>query len=160
MAALLALFVFTSAVAPTMLPDSLRPRPRIIVQATEARDSPSPRFIAVLQREAATPAFIVTVDMIGRSFTVKRVAADRPAGKSYELWIASNKFPAPRSLGIIGNAEFTRSNGLAPYDPAIIEEATFQVSLEPEGGSPTGAPTAVVFAGKLIQAAPGEGGAH
>jgi anti-sigma-K factor RskA len=33
----------------------------------------------------------------------------------------------------------------------VIKDATFAVSLEPEGGSPTGAPTGpVVFAGKLI----------
>ena len=33
--------------------------------------------------------------------------------------------------------------------------ATFAVSLEPEGGSPTGQPTGpVVFSGKLIKATP------
>ena len=40
---------------------------------------------------------------------------------------------------------------LAAYKPDVIKDATFAVSLEPEGGSPTGAPTGpVVFAGKLI----------
>ena len=42
---------------------------------------------------------------------------------------------------------------LAAYSPQMIEQATLAVSLEPEGGSPTGAPTGpVLFAGKLIQA--------
>jgi anti-sigma-K factor RskA len=157
MAAMFALFIVTSAVAPSLLPDSLRPKPRIIVQATDVPGPPPPRFVAVLQRDATSPAFILTVDLAERSLTVRRVGAERQAGKSYELWLVSNKFPAPRSLGLVSGAEFTRSGGLAPYDPSTIEDATFAVSLEPEGGSPTGAPSNVMFLGKLIESTPPQG---
>jgi anti-sigma-K factor RskA len=37
-------------------------------------------------------------------------------------------------------------------DPALIGEASFAVSLEPEGGSPTGAPSNVAFTGKPMEA--------
>jgi anti-sigma-K factor RskA len=154
MAAVFALFFITSTVAPTLLPDSLRPKPRVIVQVTEGIAPPPPRFVAVLQRDATSPAFILTVDISARSLTVRRVAAEREAGKSYELWLVSNKFPAPRSLGVVGGGEFTQSGNLSPYDPATINDATFAVSLEPEGGSPTGAPSNVMFLGKLVESTP------
>jgi anti-sigma-K factor RskA len=154
MAAVFALFIITSTVAPTVLPDSLRPKPRVIVQVTEGVAPPPPRFVAVLQRDATSPAFILTVDIANRSLTVRRVAAEREPGKSYELWLVSNKFPAPRSLGVVGGGEFTQTGNLTPYDPATISDATFAVSLEPEGGSPTGAPSNVMFLGKLIESIP------
>jgi len=154
MAAVFALFIITSTVAPTVLPDSLRPRPRVIVQVTEGVAPPPPRFVAVLQRDSTSPAFILTVDIADRSLTVRRVAAEREPGKSYELWLVSNKFPAPRSLGVVGGGEFTQTGNLTPYDPATISDATFAVSLEPEGGSPTGAPSNVMFLGKLIESIP------
>ena len=114
------------------------------------------RFVAVLQQDAASPAFILTVDIEGRSLTVRRVAADVQIGKSYELWLVSDRFPAPRSLGVVGDKEFTVDNRLAAYDPATITTATYAVTLEPEGGSPTGAPSSdVLWAGKLVQALPG-----
>src|ERR1700722_20191035 len=72
MAAVFALFIITSTVAPTVLPDSLRPRPRVIVQVTEGVAPPPARFVAVLQRDATSPAFILTVDIANRSLTVRR----------------------------------------------------------------------------------------
>jgi anti-sigma-K factor RskA len=154
MAAVFALLIVTSAFVPTLLPDALRPRPRVIVQMTDTPGPPPPRFVAVLQRDASSPAFILTVDIATRNLTVRRVAADREPGKSYELWLVSNKFPAPRSLGLVNGGEFTQSANLSPYDPATISDATFAVSLEPEGGSPTGMPTTVLYLGKLIESTP------
>jgi anti-sigma-K factor RskA len=157
MAAVFAMFILGSAIAPTILPDALRPKPRVIVQMAEGT-APPPRFVAALQRDAAAPAFILTVDFADRSLTLRRVSAEREPGKSYELWLVSNKFPAPRSLGVVSGGEFTQSGGLAPYDPATISDATFAVSLEPEGGSPTGAPSNVMFLGKLVESTPPQAG--
>jgi anti-sigma-K factor RskA len=154
MAAVLALFIVTQAIAPSVLPDALLPKPRVIVQTVETPAPPPPRFVAVLQRDANSPAFIITVDIANRNLTVRRVAAEREPGKSYELWLVSNKYPGPRSLGVVGSAEFTQNANLSPYDPATISDATFAVSLEPEGGSPTGTPSTVLFAGKLIESTP------
>jgi anti-sigma-K factor RskA len=84
---------------------------------------------------------------------VRRVAGGPPPGKSYELWLVSDRFPAPRSLGLVGTSDFTKPT-LANYDPAVISNATYAVSLEPEGGSPNGQPTEVLFAGKLIESEP------
>jgi anti-sigma-K factor RskA len=117
---------------------------------------PLPRsFVAVLQKDAQSPAFLMTVDVENRAFTVRPVAAERLAGKSYELWLVHEKLGAPKSLGVVGDAAFSISPRLQPYAASDIREATYAVSLEPEGGSPTGSPTGpVLFAGKLFQTKP------
>jgi anti-sigma-K factor RskA len=60
---------------------------------------------------------------------------------------------------VVGASEFTRSATLASYEPDTISAATFAVSLEPENGSPTGAPTGpVLWLGKLVESVPPETG--
>jgi anti-sigma-K factor RskA len=156
LAATLLLFVVASLVAPGLLPGRLRPKP----EAPSARaEAASPvRFVAVLQREATSPAFILTVDVANRNLTMRRVSAPREPGRSYELWLISNKLPAPRSLGLVSAGDFTQwsdvGSDIALDDPASIGDATFAVSLEPEGGSPTGAPSNVIFLGKPVESTP------
>ena len=139
-AAVLLAVVVTTVVDPQILPS----RPT----------AASGRFVAVLQQNASAPAFILTVDVETRTASVRRVSAEQQAGKSYELWLVSDRFAGPRSLGLVGASEFARPT-LASFDPATISGATFAVSLEPEGGSPTGAPTGpVLFTGKLVESVP------
>lgn len=163
LAAALAAVTVMSAVAPDRLPEALRPTPKIqtvevvreVVRTVEAPALTPARFVAVLQSSATAPAFIMTVDLSQRTMTVRRVAAEDRAGKSYELWLVSDRYPAPRSLGVLSAAEFTRAPTLAAFDHDVISTATFAVSLEPEGGSPTGEPTGpVMFSGKLVEATP------
>ena len=152
LAAVLVALVAIQAVNPAVLPGLLRPKPIEIVK-TETPVNAG-RFVAVLQQNAAAPAFILTVDVATRTASVRRVSAEQPAGKSYELWLVSDRFPAPRSLGLVGASEFARP-ALASYDPATVSSATYAVSLEPEGGSPTGAPTGpILFTGKLVESVP------
>jgi len=70
-----------------------------------------------------------------------------------ELWIIDAKLGAPRSLGVIG--ETARATRLSGYDPAVVESATYAVTVEPPGGSPDGKPSGPpVFTGKLIPVGP------
>lgn len=109
-------------------------------------------LVAVLQKDAQSPAFLVSVDIDNKLMTVRPVAAHREAGKSHELWIIHDSLGAPRSLGVIDDERAMTRPTLAAYKRDVIESATLAVSLEPAGGSPTGAPTGpVVFAGKMIE---------
>jgi anti-sigma-K factor RskA len=165
-AALAALFagVFvTSLVRPDLLPQQLRPQAQtveVVRTVEKAPDKPAEkpnRFVAVLQRDAVSPAFILSVDVDNRTMTVRRVAAEPAAGKSYELWLVSSKFSGPKSLGVVGADEFSKPAQLAGYDPQTISDATYAISLEPEGGSPTGTATGpILWTGKLIEAVPPE----
>ncbi|MGO8912159.1 MAG: anti-sigma factor domain-containing protein [Bradyrhizobium sp.] len=161
---------FTSAIAaalvamigvglflPDLLPDRMRPRPR--TQIVEAKVPPAPapsaQYVAVLQKEGGSPAFILTVDGATRSFTVRKVGASAEPGKSFELWLISDKLPRPRSLGVIGGGDFTSRPVLASYDSGMVKAATYAVTVEQAGGSPDGNPhSAPVFSGKLIEAVP------
>jgi anti-sigma-K factor RskA len=161
-ASALALIV-TSAVRPDLLPDQLRPKPQIVeVVRTVEKEVEKPadrpnRFVAVLQRDSVSPAFILTVDLDSRTMTVRRVAAEQMPDKSYELWLVSNRFGSPRSLGLVGDREFTPAQ-LATFEPGTISDAVYAISLEPTGGSPTGTPTGpVLWTGKLVETLPPPG---
>ena len=110
-------------------------------------------YVAILQKDAASPAFAVTVNLDRQELTVRPVAAHAPPGKAYELWIIDAALGAPRSLGVIGDKP--RAANLSAYDPAVVEGATYAVTVEPPGGSPDGKPSGPpVFVGKLIPVTP------
>jgi anti-sigma-K factor RskA len=155
-AAALLVMVGLQVYQPDALPDSIRPKPR--TQVVEVK-TPSPaaaaQYVALLQSGGGAPAFILTVDAATKNFTVRKVGAQPEAGRSYELWIVSDKLQRPRSLGVIGRNDFTARPVLSGYDADLVNQATYAVSIEPEGGSPSGAPTGpVVFTGKLIETVP------
>jgi anti-sigma-K factor RskA len=141
---------------PELLPSGIRPKPRTqVVEVKTPAPPAAAQYVALLQRDAGSPAFILTVDAATRNFTVRKVGATPEVGKSYELWIVSEKLQRPRSLGVIGGNDFTARPVLSGYDADLVNAATYAVSLEPEGGSKTGAPTGpVVYTGKLIETVP------
>ena len=108
-------------------------------------------YVAVFQKDDASPAFLLSVDLGARVLSVRRVAAPAQPGKTYQLWIASEKIGgAPQSLGLIDDESNVTRRLLSSYDPAVVEHATFGISLEPAGGSPSGRPTGPAFHAKLI----------
>jgi len=143
---------------PDLLPERIRPKPRtqVVEVKTPSAAAPSAQYVAVLQAQGGSPAFILTVDGATRNFTVRRVgAAAAEPGKTYELWLISDKLPRPRSLGVIGGGDFTTRPLLASYDSDVVNGATYAVTIEQPGGSPDGNPhSAPVYAGKLIETVP------
>jgi anti-sigma-K factor RskA len=159
LAACLAVLLVMGTVNPDALPGPLRPKQKVVeVVRTVEVPAPAPaEFVAVFQKDDSSPQFLLTFDLNKRQFTVRRVGAEPQAGKSYELWMVSEKFGSePRSLGVIGSANYTVRATLPEYDPVTVNRATFGISLEPEGGSPTGRPTEVLYHGKLLQTTPPE----
>jgi len=143
---------------PELLPDALRPKPRIQtveIKTPAPQPVPSAQYVALLQRDGGSPAFILTVDAATKNFTVRKVGTDAEPGKSFELWLISDKLPQPRSLGVIGGSDFTARPVLADYDAGTINSALYAVTVEQAGGSPDGKPhSAPVFTGKLIETVP------
>jgi anti-sigma-K factor RskA len=142
---------------PDLLPGAIRPmRTQVVEVKTPSAPTPrSAQYVAMLQKEGGSPAFILTVDAATRNFTVRKVGAAAEPGKSFELWLISDKLPRPRSLGVIGNGDFTARPVLASYDSDVINNATYAVTVEQAGGSADGVPhSAPVFTGKLIETVP------
>ena len=158
LAAALVAMLAVQVYQPELLPNALRPKPRIqTVEVKTPAPSPVPsaQYVALLQRDGGSPAFILTVDAATKNFTVRKVGADAEPGKSFELWLISDRLPQPRSLGVIGGSDFTARPVLADFDAGTINAATFAVTVEQAGGSPDGKPhSAPVFTGKLIETVP------
>src|ERR1700730_9730733 len=57
----------------------------------KSRRSAPHEYMAILQKDAASPAFAVTVNLDKLELTVRPVAAQAPPGKSYELWLIDSK---------------------------------------------------------------------
>jgi anti-sigma-K factor RskA len=143
---------------PDLLPEAMRPKPRTQVVEVKAPSAvaPAAQYVALLQGQSGGPAFILTVDGATKNFTVRKVGAPAAEpGKSYELWLISDKLPRPRSLGVIGTGDFTARPVLAGYDSDVVNGATYAVTVEQAGGSPDGNPhSSPVYAGKLIETVP------
>ena len=111
-----------------------------------------PTFVAVFQKDDASPAFLMSVDLVERRITIRQVAAPTEPGKTYQLWIASDRIgPAPQSLGLIEARQVTRT---LPFETALLRQATFGISLEDAGGSRTGRPAGNALHARLIEATP------
>ena len=160
LAAVLVAMIGVQLFSPDMLPAGLRPKPRtqvVEVKTPAPPAAPSAQYVALLQGSAGGPAFILTVDGATRNFTVRKVGAPPvEAGKSYELWLISDKLGGrPRSLGVIGGGDFTARTVLTGFDSDVINGGVYAVTVEQAGGSPDGAPHSTpVFAGKLIETVP------
>ncbi len=101
----------------------------------------TPQVVAVLATKDAGLSYRLT--QVGEELTVTRVAGTAaPAGQVHQLWIIAPG-ASPVSLGLLGDETLVVDY---PKPPAGW---MFAVSVEPEGGSPSGLPT-----GPVILAAP------
>jgi anti-sigma-K factor RskA len=104
------------------------------------------RYVAVLNAQGPEAPFIVSIDLASESVSIRRAGAEPQAGKSYELWAVGGGRDKPQSLGIIDAKLDIPAGRLGGFNPDTV----FAVSLEPQGGSPTGQPTGpVLYTGKL-----------
>ena len=123
----------------------------VAIGVREYDRAPTPdSFVAVFHKDDAVPAFLLSIDLAARRLSIQPVAAQAPAGKTYQLWIAPDASGKPRPLGLVDARGFSTGAVFDAYPAAIVQAATFGVSLEPAGGSPTGLPTGPVFHAKLI----------
>jgi anti-sigma-K factor RskA len=104
------------------------------------------RYVAVVDSDGHEPALIAEVDTAAGIIRVRSLKAETPQGKSLELWhVEEGK--QPRSLGVLKAGLDAQSI----KDTAGPVNGLLAVSVEPEGGSPSGAPTGpIVYTGRLI----------
>jgi anti-sigma-K factor RskA len=114
----------------------------------------APTAIAVLAPQGQPAIWNVeTFPERGRIRIVVAGAVPAQPGKSYELW-ALPEGQAPVSLGLMPSRDETRRLGAAQL-AALAASKQIAVSLEPPGGSPTGAPTGpVLYVGAIAPRPP------
>lgn len=108
----------------------------------------APSLVAELGAPGSSVGLIAALDPASGAFSITPAAFSPDDGKSLELWLVPGEGP-PVSLGLVPG-----DGGqlvLAPDLTARLSTgSTLAVSLEPIGGSPTGAPTGpVVLSGAL-----------
>lgn len=127
----------------------------VVWQDYQRRQMPT-QYVAVLQADKALPAFLLTVDTQSNMFVISAMQKPPEPEKSYQLWLVHDDMPSPKSLGVFDDSAMD----VRPMTPPgkmhdMMMDGTYAVSVEPKGGSPTGAPTGpVVFSGKLVKATP------
>jgi anti-sigma-K factor RskA len=99
------------------------------------------------------PAFVVSVLDDQETLLIRASSVPPQPNNAYELWVVPQT-GAPISLGVVEQTGETERDVAENLRPLLAVGGTLAVSLEPAGGSTTGAPTTVMFVGAL--AAPSE----
>lgn len=115
-------------------------------QLTLPRPAAFPNFVAVLTDQESVPAWYLQVNRISGELSVKAVAVPPiESGKDHELWLLPAGGKPPESMGLLPKTGST----ILRLDPAQLPRIPvalgLAVSVEPSGGSPTGAPTGPVI---------------
>lgn len=108
-----------------------------------------PRLTATLQSDQTADRFVASYNQGGEALVLSALSTVPQPDRDYELWLIEGDI-APVSLGVVPGGRSV----LVPLTPVLREKLRagnlLAVSLEPRGGSTTGAPTGpVVAAGKL-----------
>ena len=109
-------------------------------------------YVAVLtDPRTSHPVLIATAGRADRALHVNTLdPAIHVAGRSLELW-ALPRGGQPKSLGLVP-AERGALKLVAAADQSLGDVPTLAVSLEPQGGSPTGQPTGpVLYSGPCVK---------
>jgi anti-sigma-K factor RskA len=109
-----------------------------------SRTPATPTIIAQVQNEAAKLKLAVAFDSATNELRLNRLEGSPAAGRSLELWLIAGS-AAPVSLGILPADATARITLPEPLRDKLVG-SILAVSDEPEGGSPTGAPTGAVLA--------------
>lgn len=104
-----------------------------------------PTLHASLASEDGTLVIEAGYSPTGSLFKVIREAGGAAPGRDLELWVIGPDAEAPVSLGVIP-ADMETTFEISPEIAALIDGGVLAVSDEPEGGSPTGAPTGDILA--------------
>ncbi len=104
------------------------------------------QYVAVVNGDQAQPLWLVRVDLQQGRVAIRSINAPAPApANAYELWIVPAGGAAPRSRGLLPTGTASVDAELAAeLRPLLASAQGLAVSLEPAGGSPTGAPTGPV----------------
>ena len=109
------------------------------------RPAPMATHTAHIAAEDSSLLIAATLDQTTGEIRLNRTEGTPRAGRSLELWLIPEGADGPISLGLLGEEPVTVLT-LAPEQRAALQGAVLAVSDEPEGGSPTGAPTGDVLA--------------
>lgn len=109
----------------------------------------APGMLASLQPKSSDVQYVAFLDKDRHEVALSHVSGEKNAGRDFELWMIEGG-NAPVSMGVLPAASTIRIELSREAQRRLAAGAVLAISLEPEGGSPTGQPTGpVVAAGDL-----------
>lgn len=111
---------------------------------------PSPQqLVASLAADGSDVRFLAVYNAATGEIGLSKLSGEPGPNQTYELWMIEGQNP-PVSMGVVPAGESSRLGVDDESKARLAAGAVLAVSLEPEGGSPTGLPTGpVVAAGDL-----------
>lgn len=110
------------------------------------------QYIAVIQNEQQQASWLAKTDLKSKQIIIHVVNKQSlPLGKAFELWMLPDGGSAPISMGLLSPTDDRTLVLNEAMVTKLSRAKALAVSLEPQGGSPTGAPTGpVLYTGNLI----------
>jgi anti-sigma-K factor RskA len=111
-----------------------------------------PVYVAVLVNDATKEAgAIVNAFSNGRVELIPIRPIEVPAGRTLQVWTLWDRSIGPKSIGLTGQSRTLQLN--LESLPETVQNQLFEITLEPEGGSPIGRPTGpILFKGNAARA--------
>ncbi len=111
-----------------------------------------PVYVAVLVNDSTKEAgAIVNAFSNGRVELIPIRPIDVPAGRTLQVWTLWDRAVGPKSIGVTGQSRTLQLN--LDSLPETVQDQLFEITLEPEGGSPIGRPTGpILFKGNAARA--------
>lgn len=106
---------------------------------------PSNRLTASLTADGSGVTYLAVYDAETGRVTLAHLTGEPVEGRDFQLWVAHGS-DAPVSLGVIPAATTTQVSLTDATRDMMTTAAHIAISLEPQGGSPTGQPTGPVLA--------------
>ncbi|MCV0394780.1 MAG: anti-sigma factor [Rhizobiaceae bacterium] len=108
------------------------------------------RLLASLSADGSDIRYVALYDAGRGAVSLSHESGQKAAGYDFELWVIEDGDAAPVSLGVIPDGATAELSLTEEHRRHVADGGLFAISLEPAGGSPTGAPTGpVVAAGEL-----------
>ncbi|MGE0660989.1 MAG: anti-sigma factor [Reyranellaceae bacterium] len=115
------------------------------------RPAPAPVVIAVLEAQDSTPGAIVEAYADGSIRLVPLTDIPVPPGRALQVWTLWDRERGPVPLGLLDSARRAVLN--VEGQPVPRPQQLYEITLEPDTGSPTGRPTGPILY-KGLAAAP------
>lgn len=110
--------------------------------------APQPQLIAAISPQQSDVYYMAMYDAAKGEIGLSHITGERGADRDFELWVIDGG--TPKSLGVVAAGATVRVAVPENMRSMLAPGATIAISLEPRGGSSTGAPTGpVVSAGAL-----------
>jgi anti-sigma-K factor RskA len=114
----------------------------VAVGSLAGRATPTPQIVAVMLTPQGVPGAIAEVFHDGRINVIPIHDFEVPKGRTLQVWTLPDPKKGPVSVGLIDR---TRQALFHRADLPTAQQQLYEITLEPEGGSPTGRPTGPIL---------------